>query len=124
MKRRTQRHAVSNGDYPKGKTKKTIEDQQQPGSSRLETIYAAPSDSNANPVLWQEIFDAITDAICIMDRDQRIIKCNLAMRRLLNLEEEAILGRHCWELVHDSGERQENCPCRRVSTSSQRESIT
>ncbi len=75
-------------------------------------------------MLWREIFDAISDAICILDNEHRILSCNLAMRKLLELDEDKILGNYCWDLVHRTGQVLEECPCGRVNISGQRESIT
>ena len=120
MKKTTQHYGSSNADDPGNQTGHT----HHPTDSRAEVIGAKPAESITDTLLWQEIFDAITDAICILDNDHRIVKCNLAMCRLLKLNQDQILGRHCWQLVHGSNQILKDCPCQRVAISSQRESIT
>ena len=73
--------------------------------------------------LWRNTFDAMRESLMILDRDYRVMQCNLAMRKLLNKPEEEIIGRRCWELVHGTENPVEKCPCPRVLTSQQRESM-
>ena len=51
---------------------------------------------------WEKSFDAIHDAIFIIDKDYRVVRYNKAFAELLGGHEE-IAGRHCYELVHDAG---------------------
>jgi PAS domain S-box-containing protein len=72
---------------------------------------------------WQTTFAAVNDGICLLDEDQRIIRCNHAMPMLLNLPMEKLIGRHCWEIVHGTKEPMENCPVLRAKKSLHRESL-
>jgi PAS domain S-box-containing protein len=74
--------------------------------------------------LWQSTFDAMNEAITIMDRDFRILQCNRAMYRFLDRPATDILGRHCWEILHDSDRPIDGCPCPRVILSQRRETAT
>lgn len=49
---------------------------------------------------WEEIFDALNDAITIHDADFTIIRANKAAERMLGLPLKKILGRKCHELYH------------------------
>jgi PAS domain S-box-containing protein len=64
---------------------------------------------------WQETFDAITDGICIIDKDGgKILQCNKAMVRFLKKPYEEIIGENCCELIHGSPEPVKKCPFRRM----------
>ena len=71
---------------------------------------------------WQLTFDAMKEALAVLDEGCRILQCNRAMRQLVNKSEVEIIGRHCWEVVHESDGPISACPCRRVQQSGQRES--
>lgn len=49
---------------------------------------------------WEKSFDAIHDAIFIIDKDYRVVRYNKAFAELLGGHQE-IAGHHCYELVHD-----------------------
>lgn len=59
---------------------------------------------------WQATFDAVNDAVWVMDREQRVLRANRASRDLLQAEPEAIVAKHCWPLVHGSARPVEGCP--------------
>ena len=49
---------------------------------------------------WHTTFDAIGDAVSLLDLEGRILRCNKAMADLLGKPFSEILGRTCWELIH------------------------
>jgi PAS domain S-box-containing protein len=59
---------------------------------------------------WQTTFDAICDSIALLDRNQRILRCNRAARELFKRDFPEIIGQHCWKLVHGAEHPIENCP--------------
>lgn len=60
---------------------------------------------------WQKTFNAISDAVCIIDKNGgKILQCNNAMIRLLKTPYNEIIGRSCCELLHGSSEPVEKCP--------------
>ncbi len=64
---------------------------------------------------WQETFDAITDGVCIIDKDGgKVLQCNKAMARFLKKPYEEIIGENCCELIHGSSEPIKKCPFRRM----------
>ncbi len=73
---------------------------------------------------WQATFDAVNDAIWLLDQDFHIIRCNKATRAILGVEPNQVLGRHCWEVVHGTSAPIEECPIVRMKTTHCRESIT
>jgi PAS domain S-box-containing protein len=49
---------------------------------------------------WRTTFDAINDAVCLLDMEGRILRCNEAMTKLLGKPFNEIIGRTCDELSH------------------------
>jgi PAS domain S-box-containing protein len=72
---------------------------------------------------WQCTFDALQDSIWVLDADQRIVRCNKASCELFGKTPDALIGRHCWEIVHGTREPIPECPMRRMRTSHHRESM-
>ncbi|MCP4746719.1 MAG: PAS domain S-box protein [Desulfobacteraceae bacterium] len=70
---------------------------------------------------WKITFDAVSDSICVLDADWQILQCNAATCKFLQLPEEKIIGRKCYELVHGTDQPIENCPVRRIPKTSKRE---
>ncbi len=46
---------------------------------------------------WERTFDSVPDAICILDRDNRILRLNRFAASLMNVEGESVIGRSCRE---------------------------
>ena len=72
---------------------------------------------------WQMTFDATSDAIWIVDREQRILRCNRAVEQLFGLSCEEMVGKHCWEIAHRTDRPVEGCPMVRARQSLQRETM-
>jgi PAS domain S-box-containing protein len=70
---------------------------------------------------WRTTFDAIGDAVCLLDDDAKIVRCNKAMTDLLGMSYSDIHGRNCYELIHDRKEPVQNCPFVRMKKSRRRE---
>jgi PAS domain S-box-containing protein len=70
---------------------------------------------------WHATFDAITDAVCVLDADQRILRCNHAMAALIGSAPADLIGRPCWEVVHGTAEPIPECPVASMRTSLARE---
>ncbi len=73
---------------------------------------------------WQNTFDAIKDAISLIDGEGKIVRCNKAMSGLLGKPFQEIIGRKCWELVHGASEPIAGCPVARMKETHQRETLT
>ena len=73
---------------------------------------------------WEAVFDAISSAICLLDTEGRIQRCNKGMQDLLGRPASQIVGSHCWELVHGTSEPIEDCPVARMRKTLQRETAT
>ncbi|MFC1781768.1 PAS domain-containing protein, partial [Planctomycetota bacterium] len=73
---------------------------------------------------WQETFNAITDGVCIIDKDAKtILQCNRAMTRFLKKPYSEIIGRNCCELIHGSPEPVRKCPLMRMRQTLRSEAI-
>jgi PAS domain S-box-containing protein len=48
---------------------------------------------------WQTTFDATADAVCLLDREGRVLRCNQAMTALLGRPGAAAVGRPCRDLL-------------------------
>ncbi len=71
---------------------------------------------------WSTTFDAISDAICVLDSESRITQCNTAMLDIVGKSRQDVIGQHCYELVHGTKDPIEGCPLGRMRQTHQRES--
>jgi len=72
---------------------------------------------------WQTTFDATSDAIWVLDRDQRVLRSNSAAERIFGRPMEAFIGKHCWEIVHGTNQPIPECPILRMKHSLRRETM-
>ncbi len=71
--------------------------------------------------MWQDTFNAMSEALAILDKECRIVQSNQALRTLVGRTEEEMVGRHCWQIIHGTDSRIESCPCNLVHGSRQRQ---
>jgi PAS domain S-box-containing protein/putative nucleotidyltransferase with HDIG domain len=72
---------------------------------------------------WRATFDAISDAVSLLDLQGNILRCNQAMTDLLGKPFNEITGRTCWELVHGTSEPIAGCPIVRMRETHRRETL-
>jgi PAS domain S-box-containing protein len=72
---------------------------------------------------WYTIFNTMNDAICLLDSQSRIQRCNRAMVELVDKPLGEILGHHCWEVVIGISEPLDKCPLVRMRESLSKESL-
>lgn len=60
--------------------------------------------------LWEVTFDALPDLVSLIDSNHIILKVNSAMAQALNLKPEEIVGKKCYEMVHNTSEPPSYCP--------------
>jgi PAS domain S-box-containing protein len=72
---------------------------------------------------WQQTFDGSRDGICLLDPDQKIIRCNRAMTDLIGKTRDKINGKHCYEVVHGTSAPIKGCPVERMKQSLRRETM-
>ena len=82
------------------------------GGSEADSAHEHPDNTfQATSKIWRDTFNAMSEALCILDTDFRILLCNRAMTELVNQTEAEIIGKPCWEVVHGTDRPIENCPC-------------
>ena len=59
---------------------------------------------------WESTFDSIPDLICILDGDHNIVRVNRAMAEKLGLTPAEVVGRKCFELMHETDAPPDSCP--------------
>lgn len=70
---------------------------------------------------WKDTFNATNDAICLLDANQKIIRCNQAMATFAGKKDSALVGKYCWEVVHQTTGPVRNCPVPVMLRSKKRE---
>lgn len=70
---------------------------------------------------WRTMFDAISDNVCLLDLEGRILRCNIATAKFLGKPFSEIIGCTYWELVHGSSEPIEGHPIVRMRETRRRE---
>ncbi len=63
---------------------------------------------------WEETFNAISDLLFVIDNNFRLIKVNKAACNVLQKKPEELIGRHCFEVVHNTDRSWPNCPYRKT----------
>jgi PAS domain S-box-containing protein len=58
---------------------------------------------------WRTTFDAINDAIMLLDRTGKIKRCNNSMMKLISKPFSEIVDRPCWEVMHDVSKPPKEC---------------
>jgi PAS domain S-box-containing protein len=70
---------------------------------------------------WRTTFDAITDAVCLLDQKGRIKRCNNAMMKMIGKPFNEIADCTCWEVLHGVSKPPEGCPIASVQETHRRE---
>jgi len=63
---------------------------------------------------WRTTFDSITDMVCILDNNFRVVRVNRAYSSLLKKEPQELLGKVCYELIHKAECPHQDCPHRKT----------
>ena len=79
--------------------------------------------TKASLAQWRTTFDAINDAVCLLDINGKILRCNKAMESLLKKPSEKIIGSTCWELVYGTDKPIKGCPIVRMKKTLCRETL-
>ena len=70
---------------------------------------------------FRKTFDAISDAVYLVDLEHRIIECNAALVTMLGMPRGEIIGSRCYELMHRSTKPILACLGERVTYTQRRE---
>ena len=60
---------------------------------------------------WQQTFDAIPDFILVIDNHHKIMMANRSLAIKLGTDRENLMGRHCYEVIHNMDKAADYCPC-------------
>jgi len=66
--------------------------------------------SNPDGRVWDLIFDSLPDMVALIDLNNKIVKANKAMLQKLKIGDQSIIGHSCYNLMHDAGCANTNCP--------------
>ncbi|NLD37536.1 MAG: PAS domain S-box protein [Desulfatiglans sp.] len=72
---------------------------------------------------WKIPFDAVNDAIWILNSERRILRTNRAAETLFNRSKNGITGKYCWEVTGCKENSSSECPCVRAKISHTREKL-
>lgn len=72
---------------------------------------------------WRTTFDAISDIVCLIDLERKVIRCNRAMTTLLGKPFIDIIGQSCYKLMHGTREPIDECPFDRMRRTHRSEAI-
>ena len=70
---------------------------------------------------WRTTFDAINDAVMLLDQTGKVRRCNNSMVKVIGKPFSEIVDRPCWEVVHDATKPPQECQLEKVTKSHQRE---
>lgn len=73
---------------------------------------------------WQDTFDASNDAVCLLNVDRQILRCNRAMTTLTESTVAEIVDRPCYEVVHGTDRPGHDCLMGRLMKTRRREEKT
>ncbi len=63
---------------------------------------------------WEATFDSVTEGIYLIDQNYTIIRANKAMAEGLGTRPQALIGRKCYEAVHQLKEPWSECPLQKA----------
>jgi PAS domain S-box-containing protein len=72
---------------------------------------------------WRTTFDAVSSAIWLLDKNQRIVRANEATTAIFRKEPSEVIGHFCWEVVHGISDPPPECPVIRMQKTLRRESM-
>lgn len=67
---------------------------------------------------WEQTFDSITDLICLIDPEYKIIRANKILAQKFEIQPEEIVGKYCYQLFHPGADK----PCSECAHRQARES--
>ncbi len=59
---------------------------------------------------WEDTFNAVPDMICILDNNHTVTNINRTMTERLGLSAEEVIGKKCYECIHNSDAPPDFCP--------------
>jgi PAS domain S-box-containing protein len=63
---------------------------------------------------WEATFDNVADGIALVDIHCRFVRVNKSLAATLGVTPAEVIGKHCYELLHNSECTTDNCPQKRM----------
>lgn len=89
----------------------------------IEERLHAEKTAHALAMQWQTTMDSVSDAMCILDVNNKILRSNKSMSEQFGKKESEMVGMHCWEVVHSTKTPLPECPILRLKGSLKRETF-
>lgn len=94
---------------------------------RVEGVYRVQMEQQleiaASAEAWQSTFNAVEDAIWVMDLDRHIVRANKATVRTFNTHLDQIVGHLCCEVAHQNSSPLSSCPFQKMLDTGYRASM-
>ena len=72
---------------------------------------------------WEKAFNSISDWVCLIDLNSRILRTNIGGEKFVNVPADEMFGQTCCKLVHGSDKPIAGCPLQRMLETHQRETV-
>lgn len=72
---------------------------------------------------WRTTFDGISNYICLLDKELRLLQCNKSLKEFLGKPLSEIYGRPYWQSIYGTSEPIKDCPVIRMQKTLQRETM-
>jgi PAS domain S-box-containing protein len=72
---------------------------------------------------WSTTFDSISDMICLLDSNQKILRVNRSFAELFNATPDSLIGQSCYNAVHGTDAPLSSCPHLKTLKTRETESI-
>jgi len=72
---------------------------------------------------WRSTFDAVEDAIWLLDMEHRIIRANKATETIFGMSPQEVIGKFCCEVAHGRLTQLDDCPSQEMLNTGKRGSI-
>jgi PAS domain-containing protein len=59
---------------------------------------------------WGTTFDSISDMICLLDNNQKILRVNRSFAKLFNTSPDKLIGQSCYSMAHGTEFPLSSCP--------------
>jgi len=72
---------------------------------------------------WRDILNAVSDWVCLLDEDHRIVRTNSAVEKIIGIPPSETIGQLCCKVVHGLDKPLPGCPLEKMLLSRKRESL-
>jgi PAS domain S-box-containing protein len=90
---------------------------------RTEISQEVPAKNNQTSFEWEQTFDAVSDMVFIVDSEHTIVRANRAMVERCGLARMELVGRKCFEEIHNLISCPGNCPHDRLLVTQETQAI-